>query len=122
MVDGSLCRRGSIGLMLLALAVGMMPAAFGAGRETEALSGYRAAWSSPPVADRIREGIEKYRKGDAVLVVKGPDGAAVSNAGIEVRQITHEFLFGCNCFFLGHLKTEAKNREYELFLHEEMKQ
>ncbi|MBN1346039.1 MAG: endo-1,4-beta-xylanase [Phycisphaerae bacterium] len=74
---------------------------------------YRALWNDPRVANRISDGIEKHRKGDAVIVVTGADGKPVAGAEVEAKQLTHDFLFGCNCFFLGHFKEPAKNAEYE---------
>jgi endo-1,4-beta-xylanase len=38
--------------------------------------------------------IEKIRKGDATLEVKGVDGKPIPNAQIQIRQVTHDFKFG----------------------------
>ncbi len=42
-----------------------------------------------------RENIEKFRKGDASLKIVDANGKAVSSAKIKIRQITHDFKFGC---------------------------
>ncbi len=46
------------------------------------------------------ENIEKYRKGDAGIRFKTKDGKPVANARVEIRQETHDFLFGCIIFDL----------------------
>ncbi|MDX9869083.1 MAG: glycoside hydrolase family 10, partial [Kiritimatiellia bacterium] len=69
---------------------------------------YRKHWN-PEAQARIDRDIEKHRKADAVLVLKGVP------AGTEVRveQLTHDFLFGGNIFLFGDLKTPEKNKRYE---------
>lgn len=74
---------------------------------------YRKLWSDPATARRIDEGIQRNRKRDAVIEVRTADGRAVPDASLEIRQQTHEFLFGCNAFVLGQLDTPEKNRKYE---------
>jgi len=44
---------------------------------------------------RVREGIERNRKGDARVVVVDRSGAPVSDARVTIRQVSHDFLFGC---------------------------
>jgi GH35 family endo-1,4-beta-xylanase len=44
--------------------------------------------------------IDKYRKGDLIVKVVGPDGRPVSGASVQVRQRRHAFLFGCNLYNL----------------------
>ena len=74
---------------------------------------YRKQWSDPAVNRRINEGIERNRKQDAVVEVRTADGQPAAVATVELRQKTHEFLFGCNAFVLGQLDTPEKNRKYE---------
>ena len=92
--------------------VGVVGVVVGAG-VAEAPAGYRAMWESAGVARRIDEGIERHRKGDAVLVVVDERGEPVRGVGVKIEQVTHEFLFGCNCFFLNGFKSAAKNARYE---------
>jgi hypothetical protein len=49
----------------------------------------------------------------ATLTVVDADGTALSDAQIEAVQSTHDFLFGCNLFFLDGYETEAENHAYE---------
>ncbi len=74
---------------------------------------YENRWRSADIARRIDAGIEQHRKGDAAIRVVDADGKPIANAQIEVRQTGHEFLFGCNAFVLGQLKTAAENQRYE---------
>ncbi len=74
---------------------------------------YRKLWSDPAVAGRIERDIEQHRKGDATIEVIGQDGKPLANVTVEVRQRTHEFLFGCNLFVLDQLATPELNAKYE---------
>ena len=44
---------------------------------------------------RVADGIERYRKSGVVLRVLDAKGKPVKGAKVEVRQIGHDFLFGC---------------------------
>ncbi|MBN1492293.1 MAG: endo-1,4-beta-xylanase [Phycisphaerae bacterium] len=79
----------------------------------ETPAGYQQLWDDPRVVRRINEGIETHRKSDAILTVVGADGTVVSDSGIEIVQTTHDFLFGCNLFFLNGYESDAENRKYE---------
>jgi len=46
-------------------------------------------------AKRVSDGIERYRKADAVVRVVDRHGKPVKGAKVEVRQVSHDFLFGC---------------------------
>ena len=62
---------------------------------------------------RIERNIEQYRKGDATIEVVDAAGKPVPGVRVEVQQTGHEFLFGCNAFVLGQLKTAEENQRYE---------
>ena len=49
---------------------------------------------------KASENIEKFRKGDAVIVFKTESGEYIRNAGVQIKQVTHDFLFGCIIFDL----------------------
>lgn len=62
---------------------------------------------------RISEGIEKYRKGNAEIIVTDKNGKAVPDVKIKAVQKTHEFRFGANIFMLDELETDEKNEKYK---------
>ncbi len=60
---------------------------------------------------KARGAIERHRKGPlGIRVVK--DGKPVAGARIEVEQIAHDFLFGCNIYMFDRFPTSAENRRY----------
>ena len=52
--------------------------------------------------------IEKHRKARATIRIQSPDGRPVGGARVEVRQLAHEFLFGCIIFDLVRAKEPYK--------------
>jgi GH35 family endo-1,4-beta-xylanase len=58
---------------------------------------------------QAEENIEKYRKGDVTIKFKTRDGQMIRNAQVEIRQKTHDFLFGCIIFDL--IRNENNYRE-----------
>ena len=87
----------------------------GAGNTFAQESVYEQLWNDPSVSKRIETDIEKYRKGDAVIEIIDKKGKPLSRANVTIQQQSHEFLFGCNLFALGQLKTPELNRKYETF-------
>ena len=63
--------------------------------------------------DKIARGIEEHRKGQFALVFKGRDGRLLHGVRVRVKQISHEFNFGCNLFCLDHYEGEEQNALYE---------
>ncbi len=74
---------------------------------------YDSLWNDPEIVQNIEYNTEKYRKGDAVVEIISKDGRLATGAIVEVKQQTHEFLFGCNLFVLGQLDSEELNSKYE---------
>jgi endo-1,4-beta-xylanase len=79
-------------------------------------------WGLPVLAEDSRERIldgvnariEQHRKGDAVLMLTGPDGRPLaSGAAVKIEQRRHKFLFGCNIFKLHKCRTPDDNAAYE---------
>lgn len=70
------------------------------------------------VEARVGEGIEKYRKGDAKIVVTDESGAPLPSVKLTATQMTHEFRFGANIFMLDELETEEKNEKYKKYFSE----
>lgn len=58
------------------------------------------------VDERVTEGIEKYRKGDAKIILTDSEGAPLNNAKIKINQKNHAFRFGANIFMLDQMETE----------------
>ena len=73
----------------------------------------RKRWTDPAITQRIEAGIEAHRKGDGTITVLDAAGKPLSGVRLEIEQTGHEFLFGCNAFVLGQLKTAEENRRYE---------
>lgn len=63
--------------------------------------------------ERVKSGIELYRKGYADITVKDADGNKVKNAKVRFKQKNHEFRFGANLFMLDELETTEKNEKYK---------
>ena len=66
------------------------------------------------IARKIKNGINKYRKGKIKLRFVH-NGEAVSNARIDIKLVNHKFNFGANLFMLGEMENEKKNKDYEKF-------
>ena len=61
---------------------------------------------------RVSEGIEKSRKGNLSLKILDKSGKPVSNANVEINQVSHEFKYGANIFMLDEFECEEKNALY----------
>lgn len=70
--------------------------------------------SSEHILEQADARIEKYRKGDVVLKVVGPENKPLEEGlTINIEQTCHKFLFGCNIFKLGRCRTPEDNANYE---------
>ena len=47
---------------------------------------------------KISRGIEEHRKGQFALVFKDSAGNLLRGVRVHIKQISHEFNFGCNLF------------------------
>lgn len=57
----------------------------------------------------------KHRKGSRKLTIVGKDGQPLKNQAVKVKQIKHEFLFGCTEFSaLPYTNGELQGREKEI--------
>ena len=65
------------------------------------------------VNEKVSDGIERYRKGDATVTVVDKKGKPIPNAKIKVTQKSHEFRFGANLFMLDELESPEKNETYK---------
>jgi len=68
--------------------------------------------------EKVKNGIELYRKGYAKLVVKDSEGKPVPGAKIKINQKSHEFKFGANLFMLDELESDEKNEAYKKYFAE----
>lgn len=68
--------------------------------------------------ERVKSGIEQYRKGYAEISVKDKEGNAVSGVKISVKQKSHEFKYGANLFMLDEFENEEKNELYKKYFSE----
>lgn len=62
---------------------------------------------------RVSEDIEKYRKGNAEIIVIDKRGKPIHNVEIKAKQKSHEFRFGANLFMLDEFETKEKNEKYK---------
>ncbi len=73
-----------------------------------------------PEADRralaeAEKNIERFRKSDAVLTFVPVPGLDLRGAAVDVRQVSHDFLFGTAVRYWGFPNPEAEARLTELF-------
>ena len=62
---------------------------------------------------RIADGIETYRKGDAVITVLGEKGQPLPGVAVKATQKNHAFRFGANIFMLEEFAEPEKNETYK---------
>ena len=63
--------------------------------------------------EKIKRDIENNRKGPFIIEITDNEGNPVKNAFVKVKQISHEFNFGCSIFLLDELGDDAKNKIYK---------
>ncbi len=61
---------------------------------------------------KLNRDIEEYRKGQFVLRFVQSDGTPAENMLVSVRQLDHEFKFGCSLFHLDQFPDEERRRLY----------
>lgn len=62
--------------------------------------------------ERVKSGIELYRKGYAEIKVTDSNGKPVKGVKITAKQKNHEFKYGANIFMLDEFENEEKNKIY----------
>ena len=62
--------------------------------------------------ERVRSGIEHYRKGDMTLKFVNARFEPVENVHVEIEQVDHDFNFGANLFMLDEFDTPEMNAHY----------
>ena len=68
--------------------------------------------------ERVKCGIELYRKGYAEICVKDKDGNPCSGVKVKLKQKSHEFKYGANLFMLDEFESEEKNELYKKYFAE----
>ena len=56
--------------------------------------------------------IEQHRKGDGTITVRDANGKVIQGAKVQVEQLRHDFLFGCNFFMFGHCGQPGLEEQY----------
>ena len=69
---------------------------------------YYKAWNDS-LQNAIDSNIEKYRKGDAEVVLENVKPGSM----VTVEQVSSDFLFGSNIFLFDQLDTPEKNQKYK---------
>ena len=64
---------------------------------------------------RVDLDIKRNRMGWGRLYLKDGNGQPLANQEITVKQLTHDFKFGCNAFKLKDFECQEKNDAYEMY-------
>ncbi len=67
----------------------------------------------PLAPEAIQQRIRKHRTTEATVTVVGEDGKPLANTPVVIRQVRHQFLFGCNAFGLNPADGAAAQRAYQ---------
>ena len=65
------------------------------------------------IEDRIEHGIARNRKGFGTIELFDHENKPVKGAKIQLKQLDHEFHFGCNAFMIDQFPDDSQNRQYE---------
>ena len=65
------------------------------------------------LAARFENDIRNWRQRDMVVRVVDPEGGSVATADLEIVQVRHDFLFGCNLFAYRLWDDDRQSRLYE---------
>ncbi len=68
--------------------------------------------SREKISGRVKNGIERYRKGLCRVRLTDSDRNPVKGAKIRIDQQTHDFGFGANIFLLDEFSDEKDNKTY----------
>ncbi|MBI1922776.1 endo-1,4-beta-xylanase [Candidatus Poribacteria bacterium] len=64
---------------------------------------------------RVQQNIERYRKGEAVLHLRGAEGRPLPEVDVSVQQDEHDFRFGCNLNLFDRFETPRENEKYKQY-------
>ncbi len=74
---------------------------------------YYKLWNSPEVQQRIQMGIETNRMGWLTLNFVDAQGKPLNHVQVDLKQITHDFKFGSDIFYLNGSSSPEINRRYK---------
>lgn len=92
-----------------------------AGAGTAILMFSHPSWSAQeakaiPTDDEIlaqaKARIDQHRRGDGTVRVRGARGKLIPGAKVQVEQLRHDFLFGCNFFMFGRCGAPELEEQY----------
>ena len=69
--------------------------------------------AAPISDDQINARIQKHRTAEVTLTVLGADGKPLADAPVTLRQVRHQFLFGCNAFSINTDDATDVQRAYQ---------
>jgi GH35 family endo-1,4-beta-xylanase len=61
---------------------------------------------------QANERILQHRQGPGTIRVRGADGKPLAGVPLKVEQLSHDFLFGSNCFRFGHINDPEREQLY----------
>lgn len=64
---------------------------------------------------KLKEGIEKYRKGKARVKIVDSEGKPLQGIRVVIEQKKHAFKYGANIFMLDEFENEEKNKLYRKY-------
>ncbi len=62
---------------------------------------------------KLDRDIEEHRKGQFVLCFRNEAGELLQDVSVKIRQVSHEFRFGCSLFHLEQFPDEERNAVYK---------
>ena len=69
-------------------------------------------FSDQDVLSQAPARIEKFRKGDGLVAVRNARGFPVPGVRVQIQQVRHDFLFGCNLFQFENCAGSAQEEQY----------
>lgn len=72
----------------------------------------RAKPTDDEILAQAKGRIEQHRKGDGTIHLRDAHGKAVRGARVNVEQLRHDFLFGCNFFMFARCRQPELEEQY----------
>jgi GH35 family endo-1,4-beta-xylanase len=68
--------------------------------------------SNEEILAQTKDRIERHRKGDGVVVVRGANGRPLAGVPVKIEHLRHDFRFGCNFFMWGRNREPERETAY----------